>query len=165
MAPGHPRFEDVWSWDSKNLQKIAWVGTNESFRMPEENYVMLGDVDMSDTSDPWMVLYQDDNGGVSACTFVMESLFSDSNSLVAFYHNPLMPTQIDEDHFDFKEIWSNLSTEISPTYESMVDVLHKIGVTRFTPDQMHPNVFGKYPMYYLQAFRTVPQSINKYTIV
>jgi len=165
MAPGHPRFEDVWSWDSKNLQKIEWVGNVKSF-LSKKTHVSLEAVDMSDTSDPWMVLYQDDNGGVSACTFVMESMSEyDPNSLVAFYHNPLMPTQIDEDHFDFKEIWSNLSTEISPTYESMVDVLHKIGVTRFTPDQMHPNVFGKYPMYYLQAFRTVPQSINKYTIV
>lgn len=154
MASGHPRFEDVWTWDQPP-QKIPYDPRPEA-----EPPFLIESPDMSDTSDPWMVIYDDTAGGLSACTFVKES--SVQPKVFAFYNEAIEALPVDD--LSFKEIWTNLSTVVSPTYESMEDIQNIIGVTRYT-DRMIKHLSPRYPMYFLKAQRAKPQSINKYTIV
>jgi hypothetical protein len=149
QSRNHSRFEDVWTWD-QTPQKI-----------PIEEGFLESNADISYRSDPWMLIYHDADGGLSACTFVKESSTNFSRvEVFAFYNEQLWDYMNDNDvqepdwdDLSFKEIWTNLSTVVSPTYESMKDILNKIGYTNYY-----------YPMYLLQSIR-VFQSINTYTIV
>ena len=156
---------DVWSWDQPP-QKI-----------PNEEWFLdgYGVRSMSRSDDPWMVIYQDTDGGLSACTFVKES--SDPHEVFSFYNEQLCkewsPMSWSKNglglilrsnpYLSFREIWTNLSTVLNPTYESMKDIQSKIGVTRYTDRMLDANL--KYPMHLIQSIRVFPQSINKYTIV
>lgn len=116
----HPRFDsNVWVW-----QPLG--------EMMEGTFYKMG-LDTSDTAIPWIVVFADGRGGVSAATWVVDNPKSNVE-LYAFYNTPIIDNWDSRNtsllklmtpiegvpfsplHETLSEVWEELTTVVSPEY-------------------------------------------------
>ncbi len=164
----HPRFsKNAWVWP-----KVGKVVDYSSLQLRDE-------LDTTDTAIPWVMVYLDPRGGISAATWVMDD---PENGIYAFYNTRLIDradyaeSQLIEDRslssllahiegvpFSPQEeslatLWTTLTEGVSPSYESINDIEQ---IINFHHSGTHTN-FGHTLLY--TATHLIPNSINKLQI-
>ena len=149
----HPRFDsNVWVW-----QPLG--------EMSESTFYKMG-LDTSDTAIPWIVVYADDRGGVSAATWVLDNPRA-NDGLYAFYNTrildswdsnmtsllklmaPIKGVPFSSRQETLGEVWEELTTVVSPEYGNY----DWMQVLRLTSPHQNALIF--------RATHFIPNSINK----
>lgn len=168
----HHRFDsNVWVWDA-----YGKVMTGMPTRF---------DVDTSNTATPWIVVYRDKRGGVSAATWVIDTDLNNppdkiyaSMNTYAFYNTriidnyeavldgdwslqeimkPITGMPFSPRHADLPELWTELTEGVSPSYESYEDIQ---AYHYLTPNENNTLSPADITLLY-RATHFIPNSINK----
>lgn len=158
MTRYHHRFDsNVWVWP-----KYGKLLDHTLFPIPSNRF-NRSEVDTTDTADPWIVVYADTRGGVSAATWVLDD---SDNGIYAFYNTRIIDNYDGMAHRSglsklmepiegvpfsplqktIAEVWEELTTVVSPTYE--------------TYDKLKSQSKGMSVLLY-RAMHFIPNSINK----
>jgi len=164
----HPRFDsNAWVWPSRSM----------SYEIYHDNILLMDDIfgnykfDTSDTADPWFVVYPDMRGGISAATWVIDDA---DNGIYAFYNTRLIDrydnTPLEDlmdptseglpysPHFDdgwkWRDLWTTLTSVVSPSYESQKDI----------GQLLQQDLQTDIPALIYLASHIIPHSINKLQI-
>ena len=158
----HHRFDsNVWVWP-----KVGKVVNYSSLQLRDE-------LDTTDTATPWVMVYLDPRGGISAATWVMDNSPPHNANTFAFYNTRLLAgnnhdsqslsslfTHLEGVPFSPREeslatLWTTLTEVVSPSYESLNDIEQIIN----THTKDSGNHLTSTLLYTATHF--IPNSINK----
>ncbi len=165
----HPRFsKNAWVWP-----KVGKVVDYSSLQLRDE-------LDTTDTAIPWVMVYLDPRGGISAATWVMDD---PENGIYAFYNTRLIDradyegsggqslssllAHLEGVPFSPQEeslatLWTTLTEGVSPSYESINDIEQIIN-THKKENARGGRAHSRHTLLYT-ATHLIPNSINKLQI-